>query len=152
MDETEFTDEVSERERLIENLILDRSTHLWVADDFVPRIRNVLDRLPLANLKQLDEKDFKFLASEGFKGRAFRLSHNCSVGDLVVFLSPELLALPPESSEAVIAHELAHVLLDHEEIWLPNAHDEAERDEREADDLIRSWGFEPPPLLFDRYD
>ena len=151
MDESGFNDEMSERERLIENLILDRSMHLWVADDFVPRIRSVLDRLPLANLKQLGEKEFKFLAPERLWGRVFHLPHSCSSADLVVFLSPELLALPPESSEAVIAHELAHVLLGHEETWLPSARDEALRGEREADDLARSWGFEPPPL-FDRYN
>jgi predicted SprT family Zn-dependent metalloprotease len=46
----------------------------------------------------------------------------------------------PEDKQYVIAHELAHVYLKHEQ----NPFNEKNKDfEQEADDLVRSWGFNP---------
>ena len=48
--------------------------------------------------------------------------------------------LNPEDKQYVIAHELAHVYLKHEQ----NPFNEKNKDfEQEADDLVRSWGFNP---------
>lgn len=48
--------------------------------------------------------------------------------------------LNPEDKQAVIAHELAHVYLEHDN----TPFNEKKKDkEQEADDLIRSWGFKP---------
>jgi hypothetical protein len=41
-----------------------------------------------------------------------------------------------EDKESVIAHELAHVYLDHKVF-------DSKDIEQEADDLIKSWGFNP---------
>jgi hypothetical protein len=138
------------RERHIENLLLDGSTHLWVGDEFVPLIRAVLERLPLHALEQLEGKVFRFLVPKNQFGRVTRLSRDCRRGELIVFLSPELLLRPQVEGQLVIAHELAHVVLGHEEGVSVNAEETCAEDERDADDLIRSWGFDTSGPLFDR--
>jgi hypothetical protein len=140
-----------ERERHIENLLLDGSTHLWMADKFVPLIKSVLQQIPIDALEQLEASDFQFLAPEECLGRVTRLSHSYNQGDLVVFLSPELLRLPPEGAQAAIAHELAHVVLNHEEDASENAREDAEKGERDADGLVGRWGFNVSTPLFDRF-
>jgi hypothetical protein len=43
-----------------------------------------------------------------------------------------------------IAHEIAHIVLGHQECLSADAHAEAESGEREADELAQSWGFVRP--------
>jgi hypothetical protein len=144
LDGLAFVDETArKRERCIESLLLDGSTHLWVADSFFPLIKSVLQRLPLEALEQLMEKEFCFLAPDRCCGRVTRLDHNYRSGKLLVFLSPELLDQPsPEGIQTVIAHELAHVVLGHEESGSADARQEAAEGECQADDLIQRWGFD----------
>jgi hypothetical protein len=141
----EMVDEnnVTERERCIEDLLLDGTTHLWVEEPFFSLIKSVLEQLPLEVLKQLREKEFRFLApNRRFLGRVTRLDHNYRSGELLVFLSPELLLHPLKKIHAVIAHELAHVFLGHEETPSADARRQGEDDERHADDLVQRWGFD----------
>lgn len=135
----------NERQRLIESLLLDGSTHLWIAETFVPHIQAVLEHIPLDYLRQLAEKDFRFLAPERVLGRVTQWNHALAIGDFVVFLSPELLTLSEEEIRTVIAHELAHLLLGHTEALSLSARHEAEKGERQADDLAKSWGFNSLP-------
>jgi hypothetical protein len=52
--------------------------------------------------------------------------------------------LNPEDKQYVIAHELAHVYLKHEQIPF----NEKNKDfEQEADDLVRSWGSTPTSII-----
>jgi hypothetical protein len=50
--------------------------------------------------------------------------------------------LNPEDKQSVIAHELAHVYLKHDYATVLNEKERKDM-EQEADDLIRSWGFNP---------
>ena len=50
-------------------------------------------------------------------------------------------ALSDEQIQFTIAHELAHVVIVHQERVSSDAHADAESGEREADDLSQSWGF-----------
>lgn len=60
--------------------------------------------------------------------------------ELVIINDMKMKKLNPEDKQAVIAHELAHVYLKHGSDPL----NEKDRDfEQEADDLIRTWGFNP---------
>jgi hypothetical protein len=142
--------EGGEHERLIESLIRDGSTHLWVGDEFFRHICSVLERLPIDVLRQLGEKEFRFLAPERVYGRVCRWNRPLQTGEIVVFLSPELLGRPLEEIQADIAHELAHLLLGHEEAPVPDAAQEARNGENEADALVRSWGFELRARMFQR--
>jgi hypothetical protein len=53
-------------------------------------------------LRKITEKSFRFLAPEPLLGRVLRFDHPLAVGELVVFLSPELLNRPNEI-ESIIA-------------------------------------------------
>ncbi len=57
----------------------------------------------------------------------------------LVYLSPELEALNEKIVLAVIAHELAHLVLDHK-LW--GSFELDEKQEKEAWDQVRKWGFE----------
>jgi hypothetical protein len=133
-----------ERQRAIESLLLDGSTHLWIGDEFFFHIQAVLEHIPLDYLRKLMEVDFTFLGPDRVFGRVMQWEHRAT-GKFVVFLSPELLACPKEDLRTGIAHELAHLILGQTETPSPNAQQEAEEDERRADDLAKSWGFNSPP-------
>lgn len=146
----ESNDLVSERQRLLESLILDGTRCLWVAEEYVDQISRVLGQMPLRDLRRLSELEFWFLAPDRLFGRTTRMGHSVHQGERIVFLSPELLGEQQQDISAVIAHELAHVLLGHEEEASPDARPEAENSERDADALIRDWGFQLSSRLFDR--
>jgi hypothetical protein len=55
-----------------------------------------------------------------------------------------------EGIQAVIALELAHVFLGHEESPSADARRQAEDDERQADDLVQRWGFDLTSLTRNR--
>jgi hypothetical protein len=131
-------------EYLIEQVYLDRSTVLWVDETFYQNILSVLQQLPNEALAELSERDFKFLAPGPFLGRVTRLDNSLNIGDRVIFLSPELLGRSEEAIRFVIAHELAHVVLGHEEEPCEDARAAAEQDEKAADHLAESWGFRRP--------
>ena len=58
----------------------------------------------------------------------------------VLYLSPVLETKPLAIVRAVVAHELAHVLLGHDVYVL--GPDKSERQEAEAWDRVKAWGFE----------
>jgi predicted metal-dependent peptidase len=51
--------------------------------------------------------------------------------------------LNPENKQTVIAHELAHVYLEHHNTPTNEKTKKKKDEEQEADNLIRSWGFNP---------
>ena len=132
------------REHLVESVYLDGSRVLWVDETFHHQIVSVLRQLPNEALAELCDRDFKFLTPGPFLGRATRLDKSLNRGDGVIFLSPELLR-SEETLRFVIAHELAHVVLGHEEEPCEDARVVAEQGEKAANDLAESWGF-PRPL------
>jgi len=133
------------REHLVESVYLDGSRVLWVDETFHHQIVSVLRHLPNEALAELSERGFKFLAPGPFLGRATRLDKSLNRGDGVIFLSPELLRRSEETFRFVIAHELATVVLGHEEEPCEDARAVDEQDEKAADDLAESWGFPRPP-------
>jgi hypothetical protein len=142
MEDNTLTDmETDERQRAIEALLLDGSNHLWIGDEFLYDIQAVLEKIPLDYLRKMMEIDFEWLAPERSLGRVTQLGHRLAKDAFVIFLSPELLTYPKEEIRTVIAHELAHLALWHKETPSPNARQEAEEGERQADDLAKSWGF-----------
>lgn len=82
-------------------------------------------------------------------GRKFPLR---TQNDCIVYLSPELLSAPLEEIRGVIAHELAHVFLGHDEVSMPLGQAEivGNRDEDAADRLAESWGFKLPASYRER--
>jgi Zn-dependent protease with chaperone function len=60
-------------------------------------------------------------------------------GALVIYLSPTLQRTPADVLVAIVAHELAHVVLKHNLFTSPSQYD---AQEEEADRLVCQWGFE----------
>jgi hypothetical protein len=136
--------DVGLRTRLIEGLILDESTHSWVCDEFIPPIQRVLSLLPTNDLEALVETDFLFLAPADHLGLVFTWPRTVSTGQRVVYLSPKLLSLPTTELQAIVAHELAHVLLNHDDAPSSQAAEIAAEGEKEADEMLKKWGFAIP--------
>jgi hypothetical protein len=59
---------------------------------------------------------------------------------LVIINDMTMNKLNPEDKQTVIAHELAHVYLEHD---FSPSNEKGKDAEQEADDLIRTWGFNP---------
>jgi hypothetical protein len=133
------------RQSMIEGLVLDRSTHAWVAHEFIGPILTVLRRLPTKDIEALNEREFLFVAPPpNFLGLVFAWPRSIKVGQKIVYFSPILLSLPPEEIYATVAHELAHVLLDHDDAPSARAREIAEEGDRQADDFVKAWGFAIP--------
>jgi hypothetical protein len=136
--------DIDSRTRLIEGLILDEFTHLWVSDEFISPIVSVLNQLPTKDLEALADTDFVFLAPSNILGLVFTWQRKVEVGQRVVYLSPALLSLPTTDLRAMVAHELAHVLLKHDDAPSSQAAKVAEQGENEADEMVKRWGFTIP--------
>ena len=131
--------------------LIDGSRKSWLGRDFLIPLLDVLNSPHVSTnvLKQLAEDEFIFFAPDrNFVGRVFDISPTT---ERIVYLSPELLE-PSHDIRAVIAHELAHLFLRHEEAPIPSesASVTARRNEQEADKLAESWGFKLPPSYTDR--
>ena len=133
-----------EREYLISQLI-DESQNISLSTEFRNHIVDVLSskNLPINQLRILAESDISFFASgPNILGRVLEL--NRSIGRIVYF-SPTLLEIPSDI-KAIIAHELAHVVLGHgqESSSTEEVSAAARHDEKKADKLAESWGFRVP--------
>jgi Zn-dependent protease with chaperone function len=133
-----------EREYLISQLI-DEWRNISLSIEFRNHIVDVLNspNLPINQLRILAESDISFFApGPNILGQVRELKP--SIGRIVYF-SPRLLEMPSDI-KAIIAHELAHVVLEHGEE--PSSTEEvsaaARDDEKEADKLAESWGFRVP--------
>jgi hypothetical protein len=67
----------------------------------------------------------------------------------VLYLSPLLADVDPDVAVAAVAHEPAHIILDHKPDNLLD--EEYERQENEAWDLVRKWGFAEEAKAHKRY-
>ena len=112
-----------------------------LGQEFPTHLRSVLDQLPFSVLEKLVKSNLVFFAPDHQLGEVFTANISVDVGQIVVYLSPELLARPRNEIEGVIAHELAHVVLDHTTPCCGATVDLALSDERAADELAESWGF-----------
>lgn len=119
--------------------LLNTTQNLWIGVEFVRHLTAVFKKLPLPVLRQLAEEiEPAFLAPDPLFGRVMQFDRFLDFEDIVVYLSPELLSRPPGEIEAVIAHEMAHVILGHKEIPSRTARANGERDERAADEHLKS--------------
>ena len=129
--------------------LLDTTRNLWIGPAFVKPVRDVLYRLPPEVLERLVMTNVAFMAPDrSCSGLVFEAPLDLECGQFVLYLSPELLGKPKDELDFTIAHELAHAWLGHGEALGDAA--SAEKDEREADRVAMSWGFQMPPSL-DRY-
>ena len=133
-----------EREYLISQLI-DECRNISLSAEFRNHIVDVLSspNFPIDQLLILAESDISFFAPEpNILAQEFEL--NRAIGR-IVYLSPTLLEMPSDI-KAVIAHELAHVVLGRREesSSTVDVSAAARHDEKEADDLAESWGFRVP--------
>jgi hypothetical protein len=67
----------------------------------------------------------------------------------VLYLSPRLADVDHDVAVASVAHELAHIFLDHEVYAVPP--DVYKRQEDEAWELIREWGFAKEEKAHEEY-
>ncbi len=133
-----------EREYFISQLI-DEPRNISLSTEFRNYLVDVLNspNLPINQLQILAESDISFFASEpNILGRVFEWKR--SIGRIVYF-SPTILEMPSDI-KAIIAHELAHVVLGHREESSSTAEVSAaaRHDEKETDKLAESWGFRVP--------
>lgn len=127
-------------------------------------IIEVLRRIPEADLLKLDEIVDKFewflpTYEELAEVRPFSCTHPEELsedGELttkpfarVLYLSPLLADVEKDVAVAVVAHELAHIQLGHESI--NSSRDIYDRQEDEAWNLARQWGFEKEIKARERY-
>jgi hypothetical protein len=137
----------SDERAYLAGMILDRGNRLALAPSFAGPIKNVLERLPLEVLQQIANREPAFFAlGENVDGQV--LECTVSTGDLIVYLSPSLLRKPLDQIHGTIAHELAHIVLDHAKHQRSgDARVVGLEDETEADRLATSWGFIVPRSL-----
>lgn len=147
-----------------EEQLLDGCNNYWIAQAFLPHIRNVLSKLPLKVLKILIERNFGFFAPDP-KVEGFVLPPSGYTRDVIVYLSPNLLERAQDHIEGTIAHELAHVyqgiddagparIRNHrtagksmKRASKKSAYAEGLRQEKAADKLAERWGFRVPRSL-----
>jgi hypothetical protein len=139
----EFADENQGRDPCVSQL---PTRNLWLGFEFGHLLQVVLSRLPTPALRKLLESELRFFAPDAhYSGRTFEAQVETGFHEPIVYLSPELLSMPQAAAGAVAAHELAHVVLGHRESI--GTVGQAMKDEMAADELAKSWGFEPPPEL-----
>lgn len=131
----------AEREDFISQL-MDESRNICLSTGLRNHIVDVLSsqNFPINHLRILAESNISFFSPEtNILGQVFEW--NRAIGRIVYF-SPKLMELPSDI-KGVIAHELAHVFLQHGDELLSagEASAIARRDEDEADKLAESWGF-----------
>jgi hypothetical protein len=127
-------------------------------------IIEVLRRIPEADFQRLDEKVDTFewylpTYEQLAEVRPFFCTHPeepPEEGKLtmksyarVLYLSPLLVDVAKDVAVAVVAHELAHILLDHE--LINSSRETYDHQEDEAWNLARQWGFAKEIEARDRY-
>ena len=141
-------DEINERGQLVEQ-ILELGGGWWPGTELLELVKRVLLKLPMDALARIATEQPHFFAPDRrFLGRTF--NNEFPVGFLVVYLSPELLGKPQDEIEGIIAHELAHVVLQYEDVDSIRTEDAralALADEKAAYVLAESWGFRVPRSL-----
>jgi len=131
---------------------------LYVAQDFKPHFRKVLNALPPEVTEKLMDLKVIFLAVEKSKDGLTRdlpqtLHAHLNPGSVpdmhthpggkLLYFSP-LLFEEKQSQEQIhftIAHEIAHAVLDTDDF--------SPREEGEADKMAEQWGFKRPPTVRD---
>lgn len=127
-------------------------------DDDTPRVNTqmaaaeVLSQIPPESLEKLRASEFSWYAPD-----PWTLGHVTpqAEGGRMIYLSTKLETLNEKIVRAVIAHELAHVALDHTLIPKFNTQELPEdwykRQEREAWELVERWGFGPEARAHESY-
>jgi hypothetical protein len=81
---------------------------------------------------------------EAMRRRIWRLPEGVDFVEVdIVLVSNEVCSMPSEAAYAVVAQEIAHVILGH---TAENASNEHKESEAAADRLAASWGFEPDTI------
>ena len=123
----------------------------YLDSPYLPHVRAVLKSVPVADLKTLAKSEAALFAIDPhFIGRV--LNGRFFEGP-IIYLSPALLSSEESEIRAVVAHEFAHVVLDHREnaeSKEKTAYEWGRSDEEAADRLAESWGFKPPQSYTDR--
>jgi hypothetical protein len=131
--------------------ILDRGTSyaqvideaLWIAPELVGHVEAVLQKIPKRRIRKLLRRQARIFAPNRLLGQCLDLRVD-DEGIVLVYLSPGLANNSADRVRYTIAHELAHVVLDHSEEPCPDAATVGETNERKADELAAQWGFPRP--------
>jgi hypothetical protein len=141
--------ENDDRECFISQIIDGMTSYLDPA--YLPHVLAVLNSVPIANLEKIAEDNAALFAID--PNRFGQVLDPRSFDGPIVYLSPKLLSYPEGEIRAVIAHEFAEVVLDHDEHAEPGektAYELAKSNEEAADKLAESWGFKLPQSYKDR--
>ena len=155
--------DMSKFRRTIEDVV---ESYLWPGGSFgggfevyesvrYRAIAEVLRRLPDQDFEALDSKWYEFewfIPHEHVYGKIQPFPEN-QPGDgeelkrlaVVLYLSPILEEEELDLVVAVVAHELAHLVLGHP--LFSNKIEEYERNEKEVDAKLHEWGFEKEVLV-----
>jgi hypothetical protein len=155
-DEDRESTEQEDREEFISKII--DGTNSYLDTPYLPHVMVVLNSVPIADLEKLSNSDVALFAIDP-KFRGHVLDRRSFSGP-ILYLSPQLLSRPENEIRGTIAHEFAHVALNHMDpeesahAQLAKSHEEivneATSDEDAADRLAESWGFKLPQSYRDR--
>jgi len=136
------------------------STNSYLDTPYLPHVMAVLNSVPIADLEKISNSNVALFAIDpNFRGHVLEPR---SFSGPIIYLSPQLFSLEENENEirATIAHEFAHVALNHMDpeesahAQLAKSHEEivneATSDEDAADRLAESWGFKLPQSYRDR--
>ena len=119
---------------------------LWFDDDRVKTrkaMRTLCDRMP-ENDKEIIPDVIVFAPTSDGWSRTYSWYQpvNCPIERHIrfIYLSPAMEERPQRYVNATVAHEFAHAIFGHD--GLPSS-DDLNNQEREADNLIREWGYRP---------
>ena len=130
-----FWDEVFVEE-FLSHIRVGTSTRTWKL------LREFAQRMPKKALKKLIGENFLVVEVDRAK------VENIGCPQQVVLLNRHFLSeLSEKEAISVLAHEFAHIALDHPSLVPP---EEAERIQREADELASKWGFAEEIRLYHR--
>jgi hypothetical protein len=116
---------------------------LWIAPELVGHVDAVLQKMPKRRIRKLIQRQARIFAPNRLFGQCLDLRAD-DEGIVLVYLSPDLANNPTDRVRYTIAHEFAHVVLDHSEDPCPDAATVGETNERKADELAAQWGFPRP--------
>jgi hypothetical protein len=111
--------------------------------------RKVLERLPDEQLHNFWLFSPQLICLRS-RGKIVRTSR-----DAVIYLAPSVLRMNDDNLAAVIAHEVAHLLLIHhdpDDQRFDQRHDDPIEAEKAADDLAEQWGFKRSYSPHDLYE
>lgn len=137
-----------QRAMMVNRYMAEFSSGVFKGSNIGPAIREVLMRLPADDLKTVMNRRRPVVFVEAYDAGTARFVSSSEMiltkndvpafqeGMTIVKISTALENGSPEAIQGIVAHELAHRVLDHVRLGKVSC-----QSEREANHLVKSWGF-----------